>query len=114
MLLEEIQEMSNPTPNEEVAPAFIKMVRVPVWVVRVASGLLIMMGAGTVAAGVLFFVVLLWCIGAIVSQNKRIEILTREFKKEAKSASIERDRVIESVEKVEKAVEPMIPKGDQK
>jgi Na+-transporting methylmalonyl-CoA/oxaloacetate decarboxylase gamma subunit len=106
--------MSNPTPNEEVAPAFIKMVRVPVWVVRVTSGLLIIMGAGAVAACLVFFLVLLWCIGAIVNQNKRIERLTTEFRKEAKSASIERDRVIESVENVQKAVEPMIPKGDQK
>jgi septal ring factor EnvC (AmiA/AmiB activator) len=45
--------------NGSTAPAYIKMVRVPVWVVRVTSGLIVILTAGTAAA---FLLVVLWIV----------------------------------------------------
>lgn len=93
--------------KEGVAPAYIKMVRVPVWVVRVASGMMMILTFSAAASVVLFLVVLMWCVMAIVNQNKRIEKLNKEFTKEAKAASKERARVVEDIEKI---VDPMLRK----
>lgn len=95
--------------NVEVAPAYIKTVRVPLWVVKASSYLIMLLGIGAIMTFGIIIIMLFWCVAVVTNQSKQVRELREYVNVETAKASEER---LKANRAIKKAIEGSINRNE--
>jgi hypothetical protein len=90
-----------------------KTMRVPLWMMKVASGMLLVLSIGATASILVFFAWLVWLTALLGGNIKETKKLRSELHNVNKQASSQREEVVKGIEEVKKAITEG-PMGEKK